>query len=93
MNNLSNPNHDTEKVPDWILLREANKEIGKLNSYIQELEESINKLKKISRTERLRLRLDEIFLEQRKEIHKLQTKVHSQKITIENLINKYSIIK
>jgi hypothetical protein len=90
MNDLSNPEHATVKIDDWLLLREANKEIGKLKTYILELEDKVKSLKKISRTEKLRLRLDEIHLEQRKKILELERKVHSQKTTIDNLISKYS---
>jgi hypothetical protein len=88
MNDLSNPEHETVKLDDWILLREANKEIGKLKSYIQELEDTIKGFKKISRTERLRLRFDATYLEQRRQNHELQRKVHEQKMLIDNLIIK-----
>ena len=88
MKDLSNDEHTTEKIPDWILLRKANTELGELKSYIQELEAEIARLKSISKSEKLKIKLSETFVAQRKQINEQQRTIHELRKTNEKLMNK-----
>ncbi len=54
--------HPVEKIPDFILLKLARQEVGKMTSYAQELEDENNSLK-----DRIK-QLEALSLEEKKEI-------------------------
>jgi hypothetical protein len=73
---LSNPEHETVKIPDWLLLRDAKIEIGKLNATIAELEHRLSECMKLSGSEKTKIKGAELYQKQKKEINDLQKRNH-----------------
>lgn len=71
---LSNSEHETEKIPDWLLLRDAKIEIGKLNATIAELEHRISECMKLSGSEKTKIKGSELYRKQNQEINELRRK-------------------
>ena len=74
--------HDLMKLPDHIIIKSQQVEIGKLNSYTQELEEKLNELK--NKTDRFSIDL---------EIHRLTGLNKKYKSIMKSLENKIKKLK
>jgi len=85
--------HPVEKIPDFILLKLARQEVGKMTSYAQELEDEnkalkirIKYLEGLSLEEKKEIRLDKRFEDVKAERHKLFERIKKLKKDNEALI-------
>jgi flagellar biosynthesis chaperone FliJ len=80
---------DLSKVPDKEIIKILKIELGKSNSYIQELENEIKKLKskpKPSPQEIIEIKKEEILLQHRQRIKQLEKIIEQQYKSISDLI-------
>lgn len=83
------------KIPESVLLKELRIEIGKLNSYIEELKFENKKLSqenesllRLSKDERKELKVVSAYKEQNQKISVLEKEIHRLKKDKENIIEK-----
>jgi len=87
--------HETEKIPDHILLRELTREFKNMNvlwgadkAYIQELEEFRKTILKCTPAEKLAIKKDAKVVGLLEKIKGLEKKNRQQQVTINNLLVK-----
>jgi hypothetical protein len=92
---LSTVNHNIEKIPDFILLKESRKEVGQLKSEIDfliiENEELKKKIKiyegqKITREDMLGVKKEIMYVTLRDQLSKFEKKIHELRENNNNLI-------
>lgn len=81
----------TVKIPDFILLREAHIEIGKLKAFISELEYELTQIKSISPEERLIIKRDVFYNELKNRIIKNERTIQDLREFNNKLISKINL--
>jgi len=77
-----------EKLPDYLMVKHLSKEVGKLSSYIEELEYELQKYKTITPEELRELKKDQLYKKQQEEKRQLEVKIRQLRKDNENLIIK-----
>lgn len=77
-----------EKIPDYILLKEAQKEIGKLNAYVEELEDELKKYTTVTPEELKEIKKSIVYKQQKDKITELNRKISELRKDIEKFIMK-----
>ena len=94
MTTLSNDKHKTEKIPDFILLNRSIDENKNLQKKVELLEREIIRLttpkkeNSIEKAERLKIKSELIYKQQKDQIHKLNGIIKGLRNTNEELICK-----
>ena len=92
---MDHNNEMPEKIPDWILVKELRIEIGKLTSYIHELEDSLKvekqrafDLSKLVKSESKKVREHPIYIQLLNHCKCLKKSLKRSEIDKQSLINR-----
>lgn len=85
-----------EKIPDHILLKESRKEVGQLQSYIQELEHTnrqlakeVENLLRLDPAERTALKKENAYTQKNEELRKVQQKLKKLNFEYDLLFSRF----
>lgn len=86
----------SEKIPDHILLKESRKEVGQLQSYIQELENTnrelareVENLLRLEPEERKEIKRERLYGEKNNELRQMREKLKKLSFDYDLLLSRY----
>lgn len=86
----------SEKIPDHILLKESRKEVGQLQSYIQELENTnrqlakeVENLLRLEPEERKEMKRERLYGEKNEELRRMREKLKKLNFDYDLLLSRY----
>lgn len=86
----------SEKIPDYILLKESRKEVGQLQSYIQELENTnrelakeVENLLRLEPEERKEMKRERLYSDKNNDLRQMREKLKKLSFDYDLLLSRY----